>query len=121
MSEQSKIFNLYESMNQSGVAYDQQRNKNSYKYTPVQGKPSFTKDAIPTVSSVKMQGAAYTPNGISDEEVHIKGYGTLESRQVEKLLSDIKSDIHELIEKNVTGAILKSKIDLYTSLIQQIT
>lgn len=99
MSEQSKIYSLYESMNQSGIAYDQQRNKNSYKYTPAQGKPSFTKDAIPTVSSVKMKGAAYTPNGISDEEtVYVPGYAKMRPEQLKESIKKYIFEINEALK-----------------------
>jgi len=51
----------------------------------------------------------------------IKGYGVIDSSQASKLLDRLKDDIHDLINRNVTGAVLKSKIDLYTSIIEQIT
>ena len=53
--------------------------------------------------------------------MQIKGFGVIDSSQAEKLLERLKEDIHELINKNVTGAVLKSKIDLYTSILQQMT
>ena len=125
MSDQSKIFNLYESnLNQSAIATMQQRNndKNYGKYTPNQGKPSYAKYSVPTTNASKVKGAPFTSNGISgDEEMQIKGFGVIDSSQAEKLLERLKEDIHDLINKNVTGAVLKSKIDLYTSIIQQIT
>jgi len=125
MSDQSKIFNLYEgNLNQSAIASMQQRNndKNYGKYTPTQGKPSYAKYSVPTTNASKVKGAPFTSNGLSgDEEMLIKGFGVIDSSQAEKLLDSLKSDIHKLIDKNVTGAILKSKIDLYTSIIQQIT
>ena len=37
------------------------------------------------------------------------------------MLNRLKSDIHKLIDKNVTGTVLKSKIDLYTSIIKEIS
>jgi hypothetical protein len=51
----------------------------------------------------------------------IKGFGVIDSSQAGKLLDSLKTDIHKLIDKNVTGAVLKSKIDLYTSIIEQIS
>ena len=125
MSDQLKIFNLYESnLNQSAIASMQQRNndKNYGKYTPTQGKPSYAKYNVPTTNSAKVKGAPFTSNGLSgDEEMLIKGFGVIDSSQAVKLLDRLKSDIHRLIDKNVTGSTLKSKIDLYTSIIQQIT
>ncbi len=124
MSDKNEIFNLYEqSLNQSGIASMQQRNndKNYGKYTPDQSKQSYQKYNIPTVSAAKVKGAAFVPNGISDEEMIIKGYGVIDSSQASKLLDRLKDDIHDLINRNVTGAVLKSKIDLYTSIIEQIT
>jgi len=124
MSDKDKIFNLYEqSLNQSGIASIQQRNndKNYGKYTPAQGKPSYQRYGVPTVSAAKVKGAPYVPNGISDEEMLIKGFGVIDSSQANKLLERLKDDIHDLINRNVTGAVLKSKIDLYTSIIEQIT
>tara|TARA_A100000171_G_C2017023_1_gene89225 strand:- start:98 stop:481 length:384 start_codon:yes stop_codon:yes gene_type:complete len=123
MSDQSKIYNLYEqNLNQSGIAYMQQRNadKNYGKYTPSQGKPSYQRYGVPTVSAAKVKGAPYVPNGLSDEEILIKGYGVIDSSQAGKFLERLKKDINDLINRNVTGAILKSKIDLYTSIIKQI-
>ena len=125
MSDQSKIFNLYEgNLNQSAIASMQQRNndKNYGKYTPAQGKPSYAKYSVPTTNASKVKGAPFASNGLSgDEGMLIKGFGVIDSSQAGKLLDSLKSDIHKLIDKNVTGAILKSKIDLYTSIIQQIT
>jgi hypothetical protein len=123
MDDQSKIYNLYEqTLNQSAIAYMQQRNadKNYGKYTPAEGKPSYKRYGVPTVSAAKVKGAPFTPNGISDEEIIIKGFGVINSSQADKLLDRLKDDIHDLINRNVTGAILKSKIDLYTSIIEQI-
>ena len=124
MSDQSKIYNLYEqNLNQSAIAYMQQRNndKNYGKYNPAQGKPSYQRYGVPTVSAAKVKGAPFVPNGMSDEEMLIKGFGVIDSSQANKLLERLKEDIHDLINRNVTGAILKSKIDLYTSIIEQIT
>ena len=86
-----------------------------------QSKQSYQKYNLPTVSTAKVKGAAFVPNGISDEEMVIKGYGVIDSSQATKLLDRLKNDIHNLINRNVTGAVLKSKIDLYTSIIEQIT
>ena len=124
MSDQSEIFNLYESnLNQSAIGYMQQRNANrNLKYIPQQGKPSYNRYGVPTTSAAKVKGAPYVANGISgDEEMLIKGYGVIDSEQAGKFLERIKEDIHDLIDKNVTGAVLKSKIDLYTSVIKQLT
>lgn len=124
MSDQTKIFNLYESsLNQSGIGYMQQRNANkNLKYIPGQGKPSYNKYSVPTTTAAKVKGAPFTPNGISgDEEMLIKGYGVIDSSQAGKFLERIKDDIHDLVDRNVTGPVLKSKIDLYTSVIKQLT
>jgi hypothetical protein len=70
MQFEEKIKNILEKLNQSGIAFDQQmsNNKNSYKFTPKDGKPSYRKYGLPTVYSAKIQGQPFTPNGISDEE-----------------------------------------------------
>ncbi len=117
MSDQSKIYNLYESLNQSAIAVDQQR-RDSYKYAPQQGKQSYLKHGIPTTDSVKVNGAGFVSNGISDEEVLIKGYGSIRKDQVNQMLQSVKIDIINLIDKNVTGQILNSKINLYKSLVE---
>tara|TARA_R110001599_G_scaffold39749_2_gene121264 strand:+ start:609 stop:986 length:378 start_codon:yes stop_codon:yes gene_type:complete len=123
MSDQSKIFNLYENnLNQSAIGADQQRNPNgNLKYRPGDAAPgqSYARYSIPTTSSAKVKGSPFVPNGISDEEMVIKGYGVIDSGQAVKFLERLKNDIHDLIDKNVTGAILKSKIDLYSSIIKQ--
>ena len=124
MSDKDKIFNLYEqNLNQSGIAYMQQRNANrNLKYIPQQGKPSYNRYGVPTTSAAKVKGAPYVANGISgDEEMLIKGYGVIDSEQALGMLNRLKSDIHKLIDKNVTGTVLKSKIDLYTSIIKEIS
>ena len=123
MSDQSKIFNLYESnLNQSAIGAMQQRDPSkNLKYRPGDATPGQTygKYNIPTTGSVKVKGSPFVPNGISDEEMVIKGYGVIDSGQAVKFLERLKNDIHDLIDKNVTGAILKSKIDLYSSIIKQ--
>ena len=124
MSDQSKIFNLYENnLNQSAIASMQQRDPaKNLKYRPSQGKPSYGKYGVPTTSPEKIKSAPYVSNiHMGDEEILIKGYGVIDSSQAAKFLERLKNDIHDLIDKNVTGAVLKSKIDLYTSVIQQIT
>lgn len=124
MSDQSKIFNLYENnLNQSAIASMQQRDPaKNLKYRPSQGKPSYGKYGVPTTSPEKIKAAPYVSNiHMGDEEILIKGYGVIDSSQAAKFLERLKNDIHDLIDKNVTGAVLKSKIDLYTSVIQQIT
>jgi hypothetical protein len=122
MSDQHNIFHLYEqNLNQSGIANMQQRNndRNYGKYTPGEGKPSYQKYNVPTVSAAKVKGAPYVPNGISDEEIEIKGYGMIDSEQAGKFLESLKTDIHDLVDRNVTGLVLKSKIDIYMSVIGQ--
>ena len=125
MSDQTKIFNLYESnLNQSAIGYAQQRDPaKNLKYRPRDAKPgqTYSKYNLPTTSPEKVKGAAFTPNGISDEEITIKGYGVIDSEQALGMLNRLKNDIHDLINKNVTGSVLKSKIDLYTSIIEQIS
>jgi len=125
MSDQSNIFNLYESnLNQSAIASMQQRDpqKNlKYRPTDAPGGQSYNRYGLPTVQAAKVRGAPVVPNGISDEEMSIKGYGVIDSSQALKMLDRLKNDIHILIDKNVTGSVLKSKIDLYTSIIQQIS
>jgi len=123
MSDQSKIFHLYESnLNQSAIGAMQQRDPNgNLKYRPGEASPgqSYCKYGVPTTSSVKVKGAAFTPNGISDEEIEIEGYGMIGSEQAGKFLERLKTDIHDLVDRNVTGLVLKSKIDLYISVIGQ--
>ena len=120
MSDQNKIYNLYESLNQSAIGYAQQRSndKNYGKYTPKQGKPSYQRYGVPTTTAAKVNGAAFIPDGLSDEEVLVKGFGKIERNQVDRMLQNVKIDIIDLIDKNVAGQILNSKIDLYKSLIE---
>mgnify|MGYP003121957274 CR=1 FL=1 len=126
MSDQSKIFNLYESsLNQSAIGTMQQRDPaKNLKYRPGEASPgqSYARYNVPTTNSAKVKGAPFASNGISgDEEMLIKGFGVIDSSQAGKLLDGLKNDIHKLIDKNVTGAILKSKIDLYSSIIKQMS
>jgi hypothetical protein len=125
MSDQNKIFTLYEqSLNQDAIGLAQQRDPNkNLKYRPgdAPAGQSYARYGIPTVHSAKVKGAAFVPNGISDEEILIKGFGVINTEQADKLLKRLKEDIHELVDRNITGSILKSKIDLYTSIIKQIT
>jgi len=125
MSDQSKIFNLYENnLNQSAIGAMQQRDPaKNLKFRPGEASPGqgYARYNVPTVNSAKVKGSPFTPNGISDEEIQIKGFGVIDSSQADELLNNLKEDIHELIDRNVTGTILKSKIDLYISIIQQIT
>ena len=126
MGDQSKIFNLYEqSLNQSAIGFMQQRDpQKNLKYRPkdAPGGQSYNRYGLPTVHAAKVKGAPVVPNGISgDEEMSIKGYGVIDSEQAQGMLNRLKNDIHDLIDKNVTGAVLKSKIDLYTSIIEQIS
>lgn len=125
MSDQSKIFNLYEgNLNQSAIGTMQQRDPaKNLKYRPGEASPGqgYARYNVPTTNSAKVKGAPFASNGISgDEEMLIKGFGVIDSSQAGKLLNSLKIDIHKLIDKNVTGAVLKSKIDLYTSIIKQI-
>ncbi len=117
-NDQDKIYNLYESLNQSAIAYDQQRGPNKDKYLPKDSKQSYRKYGIPTTSSVKVNGAPFTSNGISDEEVLVKGFGMVNRSQITFLLDGVKDDIFELLDKNLGGHVLKSKVDLYQSLIE---
>jgi hypothetical protein len=126
MNDKTKIFNLYESnLNQSAIGTMQQRDPvKNLKYRPGEASPGqgYARYNIPTTDSAKVKGAPFTSNGISgDEEMIIKGFGVIDSSQAGKLLDSLKTDIHKLIDKNVTGAVLKSKIDLYTSIIEQIS
>lgn len=126
MSDQTKIFNLYESnLNQSAIGKMQQRDPNkNLKYRPGEASPGqgYARYNVPTTNSAKVKGVPFASNGISgDEEMLIKGFGVIDSSQAGKLLERLKGDIHDLINKNVTGPVLKSKIDLYTSIIQQMT
>lgn len=125
MSDQDRIFTLYEqNLNQSAIGLMQQRDPNgNLKYRPGEAGPgqSYARYNVPTTNSAKVKGSPFVPNGISDEEILIKGFGVIDSSQAAKLLDSLKEDIHDLIDRNVTGAILKSKIDLYTSVIKQIS
>jgi len=125
MSDQDNIFTLYESnLNQSAIGAMQQRDPNgNLKYRPGDAAPgqSYARYNIPTTNSAKVKGSPFTPNGISDEEMVIKGFGVIDSSQAAKLLDNLKQDIHDLIDRNVSGAILKSKIDLYSSIIKQMS
>lgn len=70
MKFESKISEILEGLNQSAIAYDQQRsnNKNANKYTPKSSKQSYRRFSLPTVYAAKVKGQPFVPNGISDEE-----------------------------------------------------
>jgi hypothetical protein len=126
MSDQKEIFNLYENrLNQSAIGFMQQRDpQKNLKYRPkdAPGGQSYNRYGLPTVHAAKVKGAPVVPNGISgDEEIIIKGYGVIDSSQAIGMLNRLKDDIHKLIDKNVTGSVLKSKIDLYTSIIKELS
>ena len=125
MSDQDRIFTLYEqNLNQSAIGLMQQRDPNgNLKYRPGEAGPgqSYARYNVPTTNSAKVKGSPFIPNGISDEEMLIKGYGVIDSIQAAELLDRLKKDIHDLIDRNITGAVLKSKIDFYTSIIKQIS
>ena len=115
----SSIFSLYESLNQSAIAHDQQRHKQSF--IPGEG-PGFAKGTIPTTTSAKV-GIPSSGLGISDEEgpmVMVKGVGSMRRDQVEKMLDTVKKRIVSYISKNVTGHTIKGEIDLYETLIQSL-
>ncbi len=124
MSDQHNIFHLYEqNLNQSAIGTMQQRDPNkNLKYRPGDAAPgqSYARYNIPTTNSAKVKGSPFTPNGISDEEMVLKGYGIIDSSQAGELLKRLKTEIHDLIDRNVTGMVLKSKIDLYISVIKQL-
>ena len=124
MSDQDRIFTLYEqNLNQSAIGLMQQRDPNGNLYRPGEAGPgqSYARYNVPTTNSAKVKGSPFIPNGISDEEMLIKGYGVIDSIQAAELLDRLKKDIHDLIDRNITGAVLKSKIDFYTSIIKQIS
>ena len=70
MKFDKKITEILEGLNQSAIAYMQQRdsNQNSYKYTAKQSKQSYRKYGTPTVYAAKVNGAPFSGPGISDEE-----------------------------------------------------
>ena len=73
MTFDDKINKIFERLNQSAIAYDQQRsgNRNYGKYRPKDAalNISYQKGNLPTVQASKM-GAPYSPNAgpVSDEE-----------------------------------------------------
>ena len=64
-----KIKEILEGLNQSGIAYDQQRGPNYGKYRPKDARNniSYTKGLIPTVQASK-PGMVQPSLGIPDEE-----------------------------------------------------
>lgn len=101
-----KVEKLLEGLNQSAIAYDQQRsnNKNSYKYTPNQSKQSYQRYGVPTTTAAKVNGAPFTSNGISDEEkkgrdeteLLVFGYGRLLAYQLEDKINQYIDRMKEL-------------------------
>ena len=105
MSDQDKIYNLYESLNQSAIAVDQQR-KDLYKYAPQQGKQSYLKYGVPTTDSVKVNGVGFVSNGISDEEtIYVPGYAKMKPSQLKQSIQKYITEINDAFKRGNYGLI----------------
>mgnify|MGYP003134589979 CR=1 FL=1 len=116
MKKVKTLTDLFESLNQSAIARDQQRDYKNLKYTPGESKQSYKKGNIPTVYAQKT-GVPYSPMGISDQESkEVFGY-IINSEQTKTtpenpeivvvglyktdlvyLQKNIKSDLEEMVD-----------------------
>lgn len=131
MQFDKKIDKILETLNQSGIAYDQQRsnNKNSYKYTPHDGSPSYSKYGIPTVKAAKVQGQPFMPNGLSDEEkthkdeteILIPGFGRMLAYQLEDKIYEYIDRMKKTADREGYGGFdtLTSNLRLFAKTLYQ--
>jgi hypothetical protein len=111
MEKVKSFINLYESLNQSAIAVDQQRDRKNLKYTPSQSKVSYMKGNIPTAYPEKV-GIVATSRGISDEEkekdlteILIPGYGRLLAHQLERKIKEYVNEINQAYENKRYGSL----------------
>ena len=116
MKKVKNFTDLFESLNQSAIAYDQQKDRKNLKYIPDESKTGYAKGNIPTAYAQKT-GVPYVPLGISDQEDK-KTYGYIyDSEQSKKtpenpeivvvglyrtdlvhLQENIKNDLKEMVD-----------------------
>ena len=116
MKKVKNFTDLFESLNQSALAYDQQKDRKNLKYTPDESKTGYAKGNIPTVYAQKT-GVPYMPKGISDQEDK-KTYGYIYDSEQSKvtpenpeiivvglyrtdlvhLQENIKNDLEEMVD-----------------------
>jgi len=95
---------IYESLNQSGIAYDQQQNTGT-KYRPQIGKGNYNQFSGLNTSLKTNAGAMPSfPSNISDEEIEgdedmieVKGYGVMTVQQLKQLIERRSNEISKSI------------------------
>ena len=94
---------IYESLNQSGIAYDQQQSKGN-KYRPQVGKGNYNQFSGLNTSLKTNAGAMPSFGGISDEEIEgdedtieVKGYGVMTIQQLKQLIERRSNEISQSI------------------------
>lgn len=94
---------IYESLNQSGIAYDQQQSKGN-KYRPQVGKGNYNQFSGLNTSLKTNAGAMPSFGGISDEEIgsdedtiEVKGYGVMTIQQLKQLIEGRSNEISQSI------------------------
>jgi|TARA_R100000482_G_C5129571_1_gene150997 hypothetical protein len=116
MKKVEQFTDLFESLNQSAIGYDQQKDRKNLKYIPDESKTGYAKGNIPTAYAQKT-GVPYMPAGISDQEDK-KTYGYIYDSEQSKvtpenpeiivvglyrtdlvhLQKNIKSDLEEMVD-----------------------
>jgi len=94
---------IYESLNQSGIAYDQQQSKGN-KYRPQVGKGNYNQFSGLNTSLKTNAAAMPSFGGISDEEIEgdedtieVKGYGVMTIQQLKQLIERRSNEISQSI------------------------
>jgi len=94
---------IYESLNQSGIAYDQQQSKGD-KFRPQVGKGNYNQFSGLNTSLKTNAGAMPSFGGISDEEIEgdedtieVKGYGVMTIQQLKQLIERRSNEISQSI------------------------
>ena len=94
---------IYESLNQSGIAYDQQQSKGD-KFRPQVGKGNYNQFSGLSTSLKTNAGAMPSFGGISDEEIEgdedtieVKGYGVMTIQQLKQLIERRSNEISQSI------------------------
>ena len=94
---------IYESLNQSGIAYDQQQSKGD-KFRPQVGKGNYNQFSGLNTSLKTNAAAMPSFGGISDEEIEgdegtieVKGYGVMTIQQLKQLIERRSNEISQSI------------------------
>ena len=129
MDEYKKIFEVYKhaiitegSSGYSAIGYDQQRKPSNYKQSPATDFKNSFGGVNNTSQLPGGSGAKFSPAGMpsvvsaeNEEEIAVKGYGTMSRSQLEKLYNKVMAQAHELKKtNNITQ--LQAKLDLLGTL-----